>query len=177
MEGTVCTLDIEDQYGFLQAENFPLSLSSAPFRPSLSGCLQVCLMDGGRDLLNNFLQRCQCQASPIRRTQSPGCPSPHIRLCSVPPLFQEPGLPPTPWLFSSFTQLQHHPHPHCGPGLWEPVPTQATGDTAEREHGEPRLPLLSKGRRIPGQGRRMEAGIADIYTGVSEFQGFTVSKP
>lgn len=82
MEGTVCTLDMEDQNGFLNAENFPLPLSSAPFLPSLSGCLQVCLMDGGHDLLNNFLQaqRCQCQALPTRCTQSPGCPSPHVRL-------------------------------------------------------------------------------------------------
>ena len=82
MEGTVCTLDMEDQNGFLQAENFPLSLSSAPFLPSLSGCLQVCLMDGGRNLLNNFLQAqmCRCQPLPTRRTRSPGCPSPHVIL-------------------------------------------------------------------------------------------------
>lgn len=46
------------------------------------------------------------------------------------------------------------------------MPTQATGDTAEREHGEPRLPLLSKGRLIPGQDRQMEVGIDDIYTEV-----------
>ena len=52
MEGIVYALALEHQAGFPQAENYLLSLFSAPFLASLHGWLRAYLMDSSRGHLN-----------------------------------------------------------------------------------------------------------------------------
>ena len=88
-EGTECALALEDDAGFLQAEDYPLSLFSAPCLPSLPARLLVCLMESGCGHLNpspspysspRTCSEVSMPGSPHQAHTEPGAPSLHVRL-------------------------------------------------------------------------------------------------